>query len=85
MSGIVVHSQLKSWPCFIVCACALYVLSLSACLWTASNNSGLGGQNENWFLKFGCLISNTHVEMYFFLLRGGFKKFAEKSRHILIL
>ena len=38
MSGIVVHSQLKSWPCFIVCACALYVLSLSACLWTASNN-----------------------------------------------
>ena len=43
-------------------------ISYSLTLILPSNNSGLGGQNENRFLKFGCLISNTHVEMYFFFL-----------------
>ena len=37
-------------------------LLLSACLWSASNNSGNTHQNENRVLAFGSFISNTEVE-----------------------
>ena len=51
-----------SVPSCNACACALYGLLLSACPWSASNNSVNTHQNENRFLAFGSLISNAEVE-----------------------
>ena len=57
-----VYSGFKSYHYFNACACAMCVLRLSACLWSASNNSGNTHQNENRFLAFGSLVSNAKVE-----------------------
>ena len=57
-----VYSGFKSYYYFNACACALCGLSLSACPWSASNNSVNTHQNENRFLAFGSLISNAEVE-----------------------
>ena len=56
------YSGLKSYHYFNACACALCCLLLSACPWSASNNSVNTHQNENRFLVFGSLISNAEVE-----------------------
>ena len=59
---MVVYSGLKSYHYFNAWACALCGLLLSACPWSASNNSVNTHQNENRFLAFGSLISNAEVE-----------------------
>ena len=48
----------QSCQCLNVCAGALHVLSLSACLCTVSNNSS----NETLEWKTVYLISNAHVQ-----------------------
>ena len=57
-----VYSGFKSYHYFNVCACALCGLLLSACPWSASDNSVNTHQNENRFLAFESLISNAEVE-----------------------
>ena len=57
-----VYSGFKLYHYFNICACALCDLLLSACPWSASNNSVNTHQNENRFLAFGSLISNAEVE-----------------------
>ena len=57
-----VHSGFKSYHYFNACACALCGLLLSACLWSASNNSVNTHQIDNRFLAFGSLIFNAEVE-----------------------
>ena len=57
-----VYSGFKSYHYFNACACALCGLLLSACPWSASDNSVNTHQNENRFLAFGSLISNAEVE-----------------------
>ena len=55
-------SQFKSCHYFNACACTLYDSLLSACLWSALNNSGNTHCNQNRFLAFGSLISIAEVE-----------------------
>ena len=57
-----VYSGFKLYHYFNACACALCGLLLSACPWSASNNSVNTHQNEYRFLAFGRLISNAEVE-----------------------
>ena len=57
-----VYSEFKLYHYFNACACALCGILLSACPWSASNNSVNTHQNENQFLAFGSLISNAEVE-----------------------
>ena len=57
-----VYSGFKLYHCSNTCTCTLCGLLLSACPWSASNNSVNTHQNENRFLAFGSLISNTEVE-----------------------
>ena len=57
-----VYRGFKSYHYFNACACALCGLLLSACPWSASDNSVNTHQNENRFLAFGSLISNAEVE-----------------------
>ena len=57
-----VYSGFTSYHYFKACACALCGILLSACPWSASDNSVNTHQNENRFLAFGSLISNADVE-----------------------
>ena len=57
-----VYSGFNSYHYLNARACALRGLLLSACPWSASNNSVNTFQNENRFLAFGSLISNAEVE-----------------------
>ena len=57
-----VYSGFKSYHNFNARACALCGILLSACLWSASNNSVNTHQNENRFAAFGSLISHAEVE-----------------------
>ena len=57
-----VYSGFKLYHYFNYCASALCGLLLSACPWSASNNSVNTHQNENQFLAFGSLISNAEAE-----------------------
>ena len=57
-----VYSRFKSYHYFSACACALCGLLLSACPWSALDNSVNTHQNENRFHVFGSLISNAEVE-----------------------
>ena len=57
-----VYIGYKSYHYFNACASALRGLLLSACPWSASDNSVNTHQNENRFLLFGSLISNAEVE-----------------------
>ena len=58
-----VYSGFKSYHYFNACACALCGILLSACPWSASDNSVNTHQNENRFPAFGSLIANAKVEM----------------------
>ena len=55
-------ADLNRFIIFSACACALCGFLLSACLWSASNNSVNTHQNENRFLAFGSLTSHAEVE-----------------------
>ena len=57
-----VYSGFKSYHYFNACACSLCGLLLSACPWSASDNSVNAHQNENRFLAFRSLLSNAEVE-----------------------
>ena len=57
-----VYCGFKSYHYFNAFACTLCGFLLSACLWSASNNSVNTHQNENRFLALGNLISNAEVE-----------------------
>ena len=57
-----VYSGFTSYHYLNDCTCALCGSLLSACPWSASNNSVNTHQNENRFLAFGSLASNAEVE-----------------------
>ena len=57
-----VYSGFKSYHYFNACACPLCGFRLSACLWSAWNNSVNTHQNQNPFLAIRSLISHAEVE-----------------------